>query len=212
MPAPKINGFTIAYTAIGGIILWSGITGTTLTTAFKDLLSGQAPSQNEETIQAGATLTDTSSLTGGTGSTTITTTASGIANDALTYVGNRYVWGGAPGTVKGKDNGTDCSGFVNMVLGRDLGGAIPGYKAGQYTGSTHGPTSQMWLLWGGAKTISKSQAQAGDLACWVTHIGFFTDNGQHVVSSLDHQSGVVVTTVAGATPGSEPLAVRRYSG
>jgi hypothetical protein len=75
MAAPKVNGFTVAYTAVGGIILWSGIKGTSLSTTFKDLLAGQAPSQDEESITGGATLaapapsspTGTTGSSGGTG-------------------------------------------------------------------------------------------------------------------------------------------------
>ncbi len=50
MPAPKVNGFTVAYTAIGGVVLWSGITGTTLSTTFSDLLKGQAPNQDQQQV------------------------------------------------------------------------------------------------------------------------------------------------------------------
>jgi len=132
-----------------------------------------------------------------------------VSKDALKYVGNKYVWGGAPGTTAGKDDGTDCSGFVNMVVGRDLKRAIPGYEAGKYTGSVHGPVTEDWLAWSGATTISQSEVKAGDLACWKTHIGIFTDDGKHVVSSLDTKSGVVTTTVAGATPTGETLTCRR---
>jgi hypothetical protein len=43
MPSPRINGFTVSYTAVGAIILWSGIAGTTLSATFQDLLKGQVP-------------------------------------------------------------------------------------------------------------------------------------------------------------------------
>jgi hypothetical protein len=49
MPA-RVNGFSLAYTAIGGIVLWSGITGTSLNTTFKGLLSGQGPAADQEPI------------------------------------------------------------------------------------------------------------------------------------------------------------------
>lgn len=48
--APRINGFSLAYTAVGGVVLWSGIKGTTITTTFRGLLSGQAPVANQEPI------------------------------------------------------------------------------------------------------------------------------------------------------------------
>lgn len=50
MAASKISGFTVAYVALGGIILWSGIKGETLSDTFKGLLSGQAPATNEQEI------------------------------------------------------------------------------------------------------------------------------------------------------------------
>lgn len=206
----KINGFSVGYTAVGAVILWSGISGATLSQTFQDLISGKAPTQDTEQIGTPQLNIEDSSSSGNSGGSP-TTTDSNIANDALKYVGDKYVWGGTPGTTAGTDNGTDCSGFVNMVVGRDLGGAIPGYSAGKYNGGSHGPVTGQWLLWGGATTIPRGSVQAGDLACWLTHIGIFTDNGQHVVSSLDTQSGVVETTVAGATPTGEPLTCRRLN-
>ena len=105
------------------------------------------------------------------------TNGAAIASDALMYVGSPYVWGGAAGTVKGKDAGTDCSGFVNMVLGRDLGMAVPGYGAGQYTGAEHGGTVADYIAWGGATTLGKGESPtAGDLVCYGpdVHIGIAT--------------------------------------
>lgn len=204
----RINGFTVGYTAVGGIVLWSGMKGASLSDTFQALLKGQAPPSGETIGTPQLNILDNA---GGSGSPSPggSPSSSNIVNDARTYIGNRYVWGGTPGTQVGHDNGTDCSGFVNMVIGRDLGGAIPGYKAGQYKGATHGPVTGQWLLWGGAKTVSS--AQPGDLACWLTHIGIFTDNGQHVISALDTKSGVVETTLAGATPSGEKLTIRRLS-
>jgi cell wall-associated NlpC family hydrolase len=43
-----------------------------------------------------------------------------IASDALRYQGAPYKWGGA------KPDGWDCSGFVNYVIGHDMGMRIPG--------------------------------------------------------------------------------------
>jgi hypothetical protein len=46
----KINGFSLAYTAVGGVVLWSGIKGETLSETFRGLLSGKAPSIKQEPI------------------------------------------------------------------------------------------------------------------------------------------------------------------
>jgi hypothetical protein len=50
----RINGFSLAYTAVGGVVLWSGIKGTTISTTFRGLLSGQAPGANTEPIPTGS--------------------------------------------------------------------------------------------------------------------------------------------------------------
>lgn len=39
--AGTINGWSIAYCAAGGIILWSGIAGASISDAFKDIIGGQ---------------------------------------------------------------------------------------------------------------------------------------------------------------------------
>ena len=199
-----ITGAAVAYSVVGGLVLFSGIKGSSIADTARAVITGNLSgvAQTEGiTIPVG----DDVSASGAV----IPASSNAIVADALKYVGNRYVFGGTPGTDKGVDNGTDCSGFVNMVVGRDLGIAIPGYTAGQYTGSVHGPTTEVWLMWNGATTIPLSQAQPGDLACFLTHMGIFTDTGTHFVSALDTHDGVLVTTVAGGTPTGEELHVRR---
>jgi hypothetical protein len=49
MPA-KVNGFSLAYTATGAVVLWSGIKGTSIADTFRGLLSGKAPSGTTEPI------------------------------------------------------------------------------------------------------------------------------------------------------------------
>lgn len=140
-------------------------------------------------------------------------TGAEIASDAMTYVGKAsYVWGGAPGTARGHDAGTDCSGFVSMVLGRDLGMAIPGYAAGTYDGSQHGPVVSAYASWSGATTLGKNEApEIGDLVCYLpdTHIGIAT-SGSDFVSALDPQLGVAVTGINGAASGT--VIFRRVNG
>src|SRR6202042_45433 len=135
----------------------------TLESTVKAVLSGNLTVTDTETIDTSGGGTETTSsaapATGGS--------PSAIVNDAETYNGDKYVFGGTPGTTKGHNNGTDCSGFVNMVVGRDLGLPIPGFAAGKYNGGSHGPPTQLWLLWDGAKTIDSSQTQPGDLACFL---------------------------------------------
>ena len=49
MPA-KINGFSLAYTAVGGVVLWSGIKGEKISDTFRGLLSGKPPAGGQEPI------------------------------------------------------------------------------------------------------------------------------------------------------------------
>jgi cell wall-associated NlpC family hydrolase len=136
-----------------------------------------------------------------------------IASDAIGYVGRaRYVFGGAPGTQKGVDAGTDCSGFVSMVLCRDLGIAIPGFAAGAYSGSQHGPVVSDYIAWSGATTLGKNESPvAGDLVCYApdTHIGIAT-SAVDFVSALNPSLGVAVTEIAGAASGT--IVYRRING
>jgi resuscitation-promoting factor RpfB len=78
----NINGFTLGYTVAGAIVMWSGITGTSLSTTVRDLISGKAPTQDQETIAAPATTTAATSTAstgtapaGNTGASTATAAA-----------------------------------------------------------------------------------------------------------------------------------------
>jgi cell wall-associated NlpC family hydrolase len=192
-------------TIAGGVLMYSGIQNVTIQNVLGSLAKGtvppKGPAEQFATVPASAP----------TAPGAVGTTNSAIANTALKYVGNRYVWGGAPGTAKGVDAGTDCSGFVNMVVGRDLGMAVPGYAAGQYNGSTHGAPTGGWLIWGGVTGIAQSQMQPGDLVVWQTHMGIWIGNGQ-MVSALDTQDGVKVTSLADGSPTGEVLFPKRLTG
>src|SRR5438477_2773048 len=92
-------------------------------------------------------------------------TSLAVIADALRYKGHPYVYGA-----------WDCSGFVNHVLGQDLGLAIPGQAAGTYAGPPpHGPVVTDYAQWAGAQAVSTPQP--GDLVLWPGagtngHMGF----------------------------------------
>lgn len=136
------------------------------------------------------------------------TNASAIANDALRYNGAGYVYGGSPANGIGR---WDCSSFVSWVMGHDLKMSIPMYPNGTYTGTAHGPVASQYLVWTGASTISRSSASAGDLACWLTHIGIVTGPNQ-MISALNERLGTIVSGIEGAGPAGEPMVIRRVSG
>lgn len=52
--AGNINGFSVAYTAFGALLVYSGIKGTTLATTFQDLTKGQLASADQENVSKAA--------------------------------------------------------------------------------------------------------------------------------------------------------------
>jgi cell wall-associated NlpC family hydrolase len=205
---PVKSGYLVL-AAGGGLLLWSGVKGKNWSQALRAIVSGKNP--QTATLTAYPITTAQAAFSGGSGSGAVnasanaTSTGISIATDAQRYVGTGYVWGGAPGDGQGH---WDCSSFCNAVIGRDLQLAIPTYKSGAYWGQAHGPTTLVWLVWTGCFTIPRQDATAGDLAVWQTHMGIFIDN-QHIISALDAQLGVRITTVSGAAPVGEVLRVRR---
>ena len=200
-----ISGVALAAIAAGSLFLYAGLRGFSVLTAIKNIVRGIAPGSGQHTaaIAGTAALAGTAAAAG--------TTPSAIANDALRYQGHPYVYGGAPGS--SGMAGWDCSSFANWVLGHDLGMMLPGQSSPGYDGTTHGPTTLGYLVWNGAQTVghSPSEAQAGDLLVWQTHMGFALGGGQ-MISALNEHLGTQVTTIAGGSPGDELLFVRRIEG
>jgi hypothetical protein len=64
-----VNGFTVAYTAAGGLVLWSGIAGTSLSATVKGALAGQTPGQLPQTQGVGAAPAAASAPVAAAGST-----------------------------------------------------------------------------------------------------------------------------------------------
>lgn len=201
MGVQGVNGMAIAATASGALLIWSGLKGRSVTTSLKSLISGQAPSG---VVAHGISLVD---YTGTDSGSTVTSSGnpvsdSGIANDALSFRGAGYVWGGAPG--RGRGN-WDCSSFVNWVVGHDLKMAIPGYKAGSYTGSVHGPTTLQWRFFG--HPVKRADVQAGDIVVWLTHMGIAIGSNS-MISAENPSQGTQVAAIDGFIRG-EPVTYRR---
>lgn len=88
----NINGFSLAYTAIGGIVMWSGIKGESISATFKGLLSGKAPTAGTETIGSGTPATSAGSNTPEPSGT------SGSNEAVLKQVAAAFGWTGAQWT------------------------------------------------------------------------------------------------------------------
>lgn len=179
-----INGVALTAVAAGSILLWSGIKGWNVTRTVGEIIAGQTPKGSDVNVLTAAN----SSLNA------VGFTSSALANDALQYAGHAYTFGGAPGK-DGKSN-WDCSSFINWVIGHDGKRAIPGYSAGQYDGSVHGPPTGSWGIWPGLKHIQLSELQPGDLIVWVAHMGMCVGTNQ-MISALNSKLGTKVTPITG---------------
>ena len=106
-----------------------------------------------------------------------------IANYAVQFVGNRYVYGGTSLT-----NGTDCSGFTMSVMAK-FGVSLP-HNSGAQSGS--------------GKSISSSQMRPGDLVFYsgsggINHVALYIGNGQ-VCHASNARSGIKISTWNYRTP------------
>jgi cell wall-associated NlpC family hydrolase len=190
------------------LFLYAALKGKTVVGSVQALVKGQAPSTAPSGGQIPIATEIASAAAAAAGSVTLTPSGGsapggapgGIAADAQRYVGHAYFFGGAPG--RDGSHAWDCSSFCNWVVGHDAGRAIPGYAAGKYDGSVHGPATGEWLLWNGAVTVPAAQAQPGDLVVWYSHMGVYIGGGQ-MVSALNERLGTLQTSIAGGSPGGE---------
>lgn len=107
-----------------------------------------------------------------------------VANYALQFVGNPYVYGGTSLT-----NGADCSGFVMSVY-KNFGVSLP-----------HSSAADRNV---GAAVNGLANAQPGDLVCYSGHVALYIGNGQ-IVHASTSKTGIIVSSANYRTP----LSVRR---
>ena len=131
----------------------------------------------------------------------------GTAAEFLIYVGTGYVFGG----VGWPPGNWDCSSAVTTIRLR-RGRPVPGggrWGAPGYPPGSHGPGSDAYLSFGTGVDIP----QEDDLVIWAGqgpngHIGISL-GGDRLVSALNPQIGVQVTTLATTKGGLMPSAYRR---
>lgn len=84
----KINGFSVGYTAVGAIVLWSGVKGSTISDTFQSLIKGQAPmADSSEAI--GTPELDINNSTSSSSSTPSTSgmpSGNAVANQAIAKI------------------------------------------------------------------------------------------------------------------------------
>ena len=99
-------------------------------------------------------------------------TGQAVADFALQFVGNPYVYGGSSLT-----NGTDCSGFTMSVYA-NFGVGLPHYDASQRGY--------------GIGIDSLSNARPGDLICYYGHVGIYIGDGM-LVHASNPRDGIKVS-------------------
>ena len=97
-----------------------------------------------------------------------------VAEYALQFVGNPYVWGGTSLT-----KGADCSGFVMSVYA-NFGVSLPHSSAADRTQ--------------GYAVDGLENAQPGDLICYSGHVALYIGNGQ-IVHASNKKTGIIVSNV-----------------
>ena len=98
-----------------------------------------------------------------------------VAEYALQFVGNPYVYGGTSLT-----NGADCSGFVMSVYA-NFGIKLPRTSAAD--------RSQ------GSAVDGLENAQPGDLICYSGHVALYIGNGQ-IVHASNSKTGIIVSNAS----------------
>ena len=95
-----------------------------------------------------------------------------VADYALRFVGNPYVYGGCSLT-----QGTDCSGFV-MLIYRHFGVELPHYDAAIRTR--------------GKSVPSLKEARAGDIICYYGHVAIYLGDGR-IVHASNSRDGIKIS-------------------
>lgn len=151
-----ISGLAVAVAAAGGYLVYSGIRDVPLVEGLRELAAGRQPTGRPARVTpvafgVGGSLGFSPNGAAGPGTPA-------LAQAAARYLGIRYRLGGEdPAT------GLDCSGLVFVAM-RDIGLGAPRM------------TSLGLRVWRGAYNISRAQIAAGDLCCYLGHVGIAVDN------------------------------------
>ena len=194
MPTSRISGTAVAGATAGAILIYSGLRGMTPLQALRDVLSGHpaAVPQGRSASAIAADIAASPGLTHTASSGNLVGPNGAIAEDALTRVGSKYVWGAA-----GPD-AFDCSGLVKWAFA----------QIGE-NGCPH--NDHAILLWSKVNRILTKDVAAGDLAIWPGHIVIMTGPGAFV-GAQNTRVGVITGAIGSAhapVPGY-PIYVRYY--
>ena len=208
MAGNGISGAGLAAVLAGSVFLYAGIRGKTVLGSVQAVISGKPPASGPDanTISAPVEPAAQTSAGGTIPGTPLSNNA--IAAAAEGSIGHAYFYSGAPGT-DGKAP-WDCSSAVNYWTAVMCGLPIPGFPAGSWTGTTHGPPTGAWLLWGYLQHIKRADIIAGDILVYQTHMGVAISNTE-MISAEDPKDGTRKSSIDGMTSSlGEILFARRY--
>ena len=151
--------------------------------------ASQAPSETATESAATETSSEASAEAAPAAETTsaaaaVSSHGESVADFAVQFVGNPYVYGGTSLT-----NGADCSGFVMSVY-KNFGVSLPHSSSGDRNVGTDV---------GGLEN-----AQPGDIVCYTGHVGIYIGDGQ-IVHASTASTGIKISEADYRTP----VAVRR---
>jgi cell wall-associated NlpC family hydrolase len=206
-----ISGTGLVAVLAGSVFLYAGIRGKSVLGSVQAVISGKSP----ETGPAANTISAPTEPVTPAGQTSAGGTIPGTAlsNNAIAAaaeasIGHPYLYSGVPGT-NGKSP-WDCSSAVNYWTAVNCGLPIPGFPAGSWTGTSHGPATGSWLLWGYLQHVARKDVIAGDILVYQTHMGVAISNTD-MVSAEDRAQGTQQSSIDGMTSSlGEVLFCRRY--
>lgn len=104
---------------------------------------------------------------------------SAVVDYACQFVGNPYVFGGNSLT-----GGTDCSGFVNLIMGH-FGVGVP---------------RSSYALQSAGSEVSYDSAQPGDIVCYPGHVAIYMGGGK-IVHAKNSNCGIVTDSILYSSKG-----------
>ncbi len=129
-------------------------------------VDGVVGSETRGSLNGGARVSTGGASAPAKSSTGSSSSGSAIVDKARSALGVSYSWGGSsPST------GLDCSGLVNYAY-QAAGIELPRSSSG---------------IANGGRTISQSQARAGDIVAWPGHVAIYAGNGQIIDASGSKQ-------------------------
>ena len=151
--------------------------------------ASQAPSETATESAATETYSEASAEAAPAAETTsaaaaVSSHGESVADFAVQFVGNPYVYGGTSLT-----NGADCSGFVMSVY-KNFGVSLP-----------HSSSADRNV---GTDVGGLENAQPGDIVCYTGHVGIYIGDGQ-IVHASTASTGIKISEADYRTP----VAVRR---